>query len=120
MSAEEILKSNEREALKYGDHFSSVSGKKLNIKWDQKRHRAGFGATLMILALVILGVVFFGTTSTIPSDISDRLVAQTDVQYADAVESKKIVIAEALKSGSFPSDTTQQFADEGYLIGYFD
>lgn len=120
MSAEEILKSNEREALEYGDHFSSVSGKKLNIKWDQKRHRAGFGATLMILALVILGVVFFGTTSTIPSDISDRLVAQTDVQYADAVESKKIVIAEALKSGSFPSDTAQQFADEGYLIGYFD
>lgn len=119
MSSEEILKSTEQAALTTGDHFSSVTSKKLNLKFNKKR-RGSFGASAVILAIVGIALFFFGSTSNIPSDISDRLISATDVQYADAVESKKIILAEALKTGDFPSDTAKQLAKDGYLIGYFD
>ncbi len=118
MSAEETLKLSEQNALQNGDHFSSVTGKKPTLKSNATKSK--FGALFAILGFGLIAVFFLGNSDNIISDLNDRLVSQTDVQQADASATKKIVLAEALKSGDFPSDTAANLKEEGYRVGFFD
>ena len=119
MSAEETLKYSEENALQTGDHFSSVAGKNLDFQGARKA-KSSVGAIVALLGFGIIALFLFSRSDTIISDLNDRLVAQTDVQQADASATKKIVLAEALKSGDFPSDTAANLKKEGFIVGYID
>lgn len=119
MSAEETLKLSEENALQNGDHFSSVAGKKLHLEGSRSA-KSSIGAILAILGFGLVALFLINGSNNIISDLGDRLVSQTDVQQADATASKKIVLAEALKSGDFPSDTAKLLKEEGYRVGFFD
>ncbi|MCR5832383.1 MAG: hypothetical protein K6G36_00335 [Candidatus Saccharibacteria bacterium] len=119
MSAEETLKLSEENALQNGDHFSSVTGKNLKIRGSRSA-KSSTGVIFALLGFAVIGIFLLGRSDSIISDLNDRLVAQTDVQRADASETKKIVLAESLKSGNFPSDTAENLKEEGYRVGFFD
>ena len=109
MSAEELLRANERSALESntGDEqiISRVVGKTANKKL--KNHKSVGALGLITLLIIVLAVIFsFG--NFIPAAISERLVEATDVQYADAVESKALVFQQALESGELPENTIER------------
>ncbi len=52
----------------------------------------------------------------IPNAISERLIEETDVQYADAVESKMLVFQQALYSGDVPENTKVILENNGVLV----
>ena len=85
MSAEDILRSSENTALENNQFISNVTGKSGN---NSKKKKRGFSALLFLTAIIAVFLAFFSTGNLIPSAISERLIEQTDVQYADAVESK--------------------------------
>lgn len=118
MSAEEVLKSSERSALKNNQFVSHVTGKKSKVK--SKKKLASFGAAGFITVMIIVAAMLFGSGNIIPSAISERLIEETDVQYADMVESKKIVLQQALKTGDIPDDTVELLKSSGVLVGYLD
>ena len=118
MSATEILRLSEKSALKGGQIVSRVKGKASNSK--NKSKLKSFGAVGFITFMLVGFLMIFGSGNIIPSAISERLVEETDVQYADAVESKKIVFQQALYSGEIPEDTAQNLKNEGVLVGYMD
>ena len=113
MSAEEVLKLNEQSALK-GEIISHVVGKSA-----EKRGRKikGFSATAFVTAIILVFVVLFSSGNLIPAAISERLIEETDVQYADAVESKILVFQQALVSGEVPNNTVARLKDNGVLVG---
>lgn len=118
MSAEEILKSSERSALSNNQIISHVVGKKTKFKSSKKLR--SFGAAGFITLALVIVAVFFGSGNMIPSIISEKLLEETDVQYADMVESKKIVIQQALRTGNIPDDTAEILKSKGVLVGYLD
>ncbi len=118
MSAEEILKSSERSALKNNQFVSHVTGKKSKIKSSKKL--SSFGAAGFVTVMIVVIAALFGSGNIIPSAISERLIEETDVQYADMVESKKIVLQQALKTGDIPDDTAELLKSSGILVGYLD
>ena len=121
MSAEETFRLSEQNALSGEDHFSSVTGKNLSLSGEKNGSgKSRFGATGAIIGFIGIALFLFLGNDNLPSDLNDRLISQTDVQYADAVESRNLAISEALKSGDFPSDTTEKLKSDGYDIGYID
>lgn len=67
---------------------------------------------------VILGIalVFFLSGNLIPSAITERLIEETDVQYADAVESKLMVFQQAMYEGDVPSNTAARLEEAGIEV----
>ncbi|MBQ3321146.1 hypothetical protein IJG71_03440 [Candidatus Saccharibacteria bacterium] len=118
MLAEDVLRSSENSALKNNQIISSVSGK--NIKEKTTKGKGSFLAIGFITAVIILVTVIFGTGNMIPSAISERLIEETDVQYADAVRSKEIVFQQALESGKLPTNTVSILKGQGVLVGYLE
>lgn len=114
MSAEEILRESESTALKNNQIVANVKGKTLKSKGKMK----GFTALGFIAALVIVAAVFFGSGNLIPSALSERLLEETDVQYADAVESKKLVFQQAMRDGEIPENTARILKENGVEVGY--
>ena len=114
MSAEDILKSSEVAALEHNQIISHVSGQKSNLK--SRKKLKGFGASLFLVAIIGIFALFFGTGNLIPNAISERLIEETDIQYADAIESKKLVFAQALAAGKIPTDTAQILAQNGVTV----
>ena len=105
MSAEELLRANERSALNSGDEqiISHVIGKASNTK----KHKSwGVLGLLTLMIIILVGLVSFG--NFIPAAISERLIEATDVQYADATESKFLVFQQALESGEIPENTKKR------------
>lgn len=130
MSAETVLGSYEEQAEKnYTPTDKQVtsggfiySGKGKN---SSKKNKGGvgskikkFGAVGFITVMIIVFAVVFGAGNLIPSAISNRLLEETDVQYADAVQSKEIVFQEALREGDIPDNTTELLKSEGVLVGH--
>ncbi|MBQ3464661.1 hypothetical protein IJH15_00330 [Candidatus Saccharibacteria bacterium] len=105
------LRSYDDAALDNSQFVSSVSGKgstgEKNGKWK------AFSAGGFITAIIIVFAVLFGSGNMIPSAISERLIEETDVQYADAVKSKEIVFQQAMYQGSIPEDTEKLLKDNG-------
>lgn len=114
MSAEEILKANERSAVEneLGEQFvSRVVGK------AGKRHgHKSWGALGLIVLMLIVAAVFMSLGNFIPAAISERLIEATDIQYADAVESKFLVLQQALQNGDIPENTVKRLEGQGVKV----
>lgn len=115
MNATEVLQASEKSALSNNQIVSHVTGKK-SVKGSGKLK--GFSAAGFITALIAVFAIVFNSGTLIPSAISERLIEETDVQYADAVESKKLVFQQALYNGDIPDDTTRILKTKGVLVGY--
>ena len=116
MGADTILRESEKNAL--NDKFvSSVNGK-VNLK--SKKKLKSFSIMMFLTAIILVFAVFFSSGNLIPSAISERLVEETDIQYADAVESKKIVFQQALYNGEIPENTASILKENNVLVGYYD
>lgn len=118
MNAGQILRASEASALHNNQIISRVTGKKINTKKIKKTK--SFGAIGFIIAMLVFFLAIFGSGNIIPSLLSDLLVEETDLQYADAVASKKIILQQALKNGELPNDTTRILKEQGVLVGYLD
>ncbi|MBR3137833.1 hypothetical protein IKG41_00585 [Candidatus Saccharibacteria bacterium] len=119
MSAEELLRNSELSATS-GNEFVANISKTKNKKKGITKKIASFGAMAFLTIAILFFALFFGLGNLIPSTISERLVEETDVQYADAVESKKIVFQQALYNGEIPEDTAKILSKNGVLVGYID
>ncbi len=121
MSGEEILRESEDGAVD-GEPFEvSVSGQdnqKKRKKQKGKMSMASIGATGFIVLLVVIAVVFFGAGNLVPAAIQQRLLEETDAQYADMTESKEVVVQQALRDGEIPDDTAENLKQNGYTVGY--
>ncbi len=115
MFAEEILRSSELGALENNQIISHVSGKKVKLS-SKKGKLKTFSASLFIVAIIGVFVAFFSSGNIIPSAISERLIEETDVQYADGVESKKLVFREALASDTIPEDTANIMRERNVIV----
>ena len=115
MSAEETLRSNEKAALSNNQIISSVTGLKSKRSGKGKKK---LGAAGFITAMIVIFAVFFNSGNFIPSWFSERLIEETDVQYADAVESKTLVFQQALLDGNIPDNTAEKLKMNGVEVGY--
>ena len=120
MSAEEILQENEDFALDNSQFVSNVSGISKQFKKKGKGKLKAFGAMGFLTAMIAVFAVLFSSGNLIPSAISERLIEETDVQYADAVESKKLVFEQALINGDVPNNTAGILKAKGVLVGYME
>ena len=113
MNAGNLLRASEASALSNSQFIANVEGKKLKSSGGKKfQFSVVFLVTLMIAVIALI----FTSGNLIPSAISERLLEETDVQYADAVESKTIVFAEAMKTGDIPKDTASRLEENGATI----
>ena len=115
MSARDILRSTEKSALIKNQIISNVVGKKSKKSGGRK---GKISAAAFITAIIVIVVVFFSSGNLIPAAISDRLIESTDVQYADAVESKAVVFQQALATGDVPDNTAAKLRENNVLVGY--
>jgi len=113
MSAEEVLRENERSATYNTDEqfVSRVAGKTAG-----KKHYKSWGALGVIALMAVVAAVLMSFGNFIPAAISERLIEATDVQYADAVESKILVFQQALESGDIPSNTVKRLEGQGVEV----
>lgn len=113
MSAEEILKESERSATYNTDEqfVSRVAGKTAG-----KKHYKSWGALGVIALMAVVAAVLMSFGNFIPAAISERLIEATDVQYADAVESKILVFQQALEGGDIPSNTVKRLEGQGVEV----
>jgi len=118
MSAKDILRSNEKSALSNNHIISKVYGKP--GKKGSKKKKGSLGAAAFVTAMIVVFLAFFSSGNLIPSAISERLIEETDVQYADAVESKILVFEQALLSGDVPDNTVAKLKEGGVLVGYIE
>ena len=118
MSAEEILRSNERSASSFKDspYTSSVVGRSEKLKTSKKIK--SMAATGMIVVMVAIFAIVLGSGNILPAKIQENLVEQTDVQYADMVASKMLVFQQAMYSGTIPEDTVENLRSSGIIVGY--
>jgi len=122
MSAEEFLRSTEEQA---GEGVTPIvftgKGKELaknSLKIGGKIKK--FGAVGFVTVALVAFLFIFSAGNLIPAAIANRLLEETDVQYADAVQSKEIVFQEALREGDIPDNTTEILQSNGVSVGYLD
>ena len=118
MSGSEVLQESENSALVNNQIVSNVVGKKTKVKGIG--NLKGISALGFVIVMIVVFAVIFNSGTLIPSAISERLIEETDVQYADAVESKKIVFQQALADGEIPENTAEILGKNGVLVGYMD
>ena len=116
MSADELLKSSERSALNGTQFVTHVTGKKVKGKTSKKLE--SLSVVGFLVAMIILALVIFSSGNFIPANLHENLIQQTDMQYADMVESKKIILQQALRDGDIPDDTAEILKTKGILVGY--
>ncbi|MBQ2695064.1 hypothetical protein IJG04_00275 [Candidatus Saccharibacteria bacterium] len=125
MSAEEVLRINEKNALD-GNHdtfgnnkvVSHVLGKKLNT--GKKKKVGIFSAGAFVTAMIIVFAVIFSGGNYAISAISEAIVNATNVQHTNSVYSKALVFQQALADGKVPSNTANLLKEKGAVVGYFD
>lgn len=115
MNTTEVLREGEKSALNNNQIITNITGKKMKASKSKIKSitAAGF-ITVMILVFAIL----FSSGTLIPSAISERLIEETDTQYADAVESKKLVFQQAMREGELPENTVAILKQNGIEVGY--
>lgn len=121
MSAEELLRTSERSATNIDTDdaqiVSRVVGKEMAGKFlKSKKGMGSLGAVGLVTLLIIVLVIVFSSGNLIPAAISERLVEATDVQYADATESKMLVFQQALDAGSLPENTIKRLKAQGVEV----
>jgi hypothetical protein len=118
MNAEKVLRENENSALNNNQIISSVMGK-THVSGKAKNIK-GITAAGFITVMIVVFAFLFSSGNLIPTAISERLIEETDVQYADAVESKKLVFQQALKNGELPDNTVEILNKYGVEVGYLE
>ena len=132
MSAQEELKKADESAA--SETQASDSGYSVNVSGGESNRvnvgkLAGKGGIkgkvkkflpLIVTAGIILILFLFLGGNFIPDAILTRLVEETDVQYADAVQSKELVFQNALQNGKIPTNTAERLEEEGITVGYMD
>ena len=113
MSAGDTLRASENSALNNVQIISRVTGKKTSNK---KKKALSFSAAGFIIIIVLIFGVLVGVGNIIPDAVSTRLIEETDVQYSDAVASKIIIMAEALKNGDLPENTIKRLKENGVEV----
>ena len=117
MSAEEVLKANERSALEENNQdegfVSRVGQETQRGKFGKKK---SLGALGLITLMIIIMAVLVSSGNLIPAAISERLVEATDVQYADAVESKLLVFQQAMENNDIPENTKKRLEGQGIKV----
>ena len=110
--------------FRQSESFASI-GKEYAVNISNKSKKKGiskkitsFGAMGFLTIIILFFAIIFGTGNLIPTTISDRLVEETDMQYADAVESKKLVFQQALYNGNIPKNTADILESNGVHVGY--
>ena len=118
MSAEEILQASERSAtISTGSDTQFISRVAGKFQGSSKSKKIGsFGVIGMITLMIIVLAVMFSFGNLVPAAILDRLIEATDVQYADAVESKFLVFNQALESGDIPKNTRERLEANGIKV----
>ena len=119
MSAEEVLRSNESKALSGSQFVSSVAGKGKGKMKGGKKAKA-IGAGVFIIGMLAIPMFIFGFGNFAPVALSERLVEETDVQYADEKESKQLAFQKYLKKGEVPENTRARLEENGVLVGNVD
>lgn len=130
MSAESILVSYEEEAkenltltdeqVTSGGVVYSGKGRGGNKQKKRGSKLKNISALGFVVIALVIFVAFFSFGNLIPAAISNRLLEETDVQYADAILSKEIVFQEALREGDIPDNTTELLESNGVIVGYLD
>lgn len=124
MYAAEILSRSETLALSNNQVISLEDNGGIFARKKNKNGKKGktgpFKAIGILLGMIVIFLAFLIPGTIIPSEISDRLIEETDVQYADAVASQKLIFQQALMSGEIPSDTAKNLKGEGVLVGYME
>lgn len=118
MSAEELLGKNEENAVSGDSFVVNVSGRNQEFTGKKAGGLKSLGAMGFLTAIIVVFAVLFSSGNLIPSAISERLVEETDVQYADAVASKELVFQQALLAGEIPADTAEILKNNNVLVGY--
>lgn len=117
MEADEILRQNESDALDNPPFEARVTGKSLKISGKSGRFK-GAKPALFATAAIVLLLIIVGKGNLVPTAVSERLIEETDVQYADAVESKKLVFQQAMYQGEIPENTAKLLEENGVEVGY--
>lgn len=120
MSNIEVLAQAEQGALGGGADSGAVTARVVGkvAGTGNKRRKwlaASAGGFVTLILLVLLVIV--GSGNLVISMFAERLVEETDVQYADAVESKILVFQQALSSGTVPENTAAKLKAAGVLVG---
>ncbi|MBR3332424.1 hypothetical protein IKG28_02240 [Candidatus Saccharibacteria bacterium] len=118
MSAEDVLRESEDNALDNKEIISSVVGKTAKLQLMSKK--GSFSAAIFLTLAIGIIAILFGSGNLIPSAISERLIEETDVQYADAVKSKMIIFQQALMNNEIPEDTARKLNEGGVEVGHFE
>lgn len=114
MSAEALFRESEKAALGKEPFKVQVMGRNA----PKKRRWSSISATGFLMLMIVLIVILFGAGNLMPMALSERLLEETDMQYADLVESKKLVLQQALRNGEIPDDTAALLKQNGVLVGY--
>lgn len=117
-SVEEYNDTDESTVAEKEEFATHVTGKTDNLKGQKIGKIKTLGAIGFLTAIIIVFAALFSSGNLIPAAISERLVEETDVQYADAVVSKELVFQQALYEGSIPEDTAEILKRKGVLVGY--
>ena len=117
MSAEEVLKASERSATTNVNSDEQIISHVFGKSGDKKLGKVkSLGALGLITLMIVVITVLFSFGNFIPAAISERLIEATDVQYADAVESKILVFQQALESGNIPANTVKRLEAQGIKV----
>ena len=98
-------------------HTTNVTGGMKPGKRSLKK--ASIKVFAIVIAVIVLIMLFITPIYAIDA-ISTRLIEETDVQYADAVQSKALVFQNALENGEVPKNTFDRLKQEGIEVGYLD
>lgn len=120
--AEEDLRVGEDRALSAPESgfVSRVTGK-VPVKKKSKKKITALSASIFLTVILVLVIVGIFMAAPIMVDaIATRLLEQTDVQYADAVQSKALVFQQALHTGNVPKNTAERLEQNGVTVGYIE
>ena len=121
MSAEEMLRANERSATNNKENLdnqfvSHVTGERGQVLLTGIKKHKSIGAVGLITLMLVILIALFSFGNLVPAAILDRLIEATDVQYADAVESKFLVFQQALENENVPENTKKRLEVNGIKV----
>ena len=114
MNAGNLLRASEASALNNSQFISSVKGKSLKAK--SKGKKVSFSLMFLVTLMIAVIAVILVSGNVIPSTISENLIEETDIQYADAVESKILVFQQAMKNGDLADGTISRLEECGVSV----
>lgn len=130
MSAQEELQQADESAVDNVQSESQSSGGGFNVNIGKgatkltggKSKKKVAGVTAPLAIVVIIGIVLFifigGNYA--PDHILTRSIEETDSQYADAMQSRDLVLQNALEYGQIPTNTYNRLEEAGVEVGYLD